>query len=331
MKEVWVRIQPWRKELATAAIEQGADAVVLNSGDSARIKKLGVIATVAEDGDFLPGQDVVEVDLQSAQDQETIIGLDPEKKVIIRARDWSVIPLENVLAQKNKNVLAEVGGVDEARVFLGVLERGVDGVVINTTDMAELARIMALVKSPAEKIELTPALVTEVTTVGMGDRVCVDTCSLLGPAQGLLVGNSSRAMFLVHPENIETPYVDPRPFRVNAGPVHAYTRLPGGRTCYLCELDAGDEVLAVSPDGTTQMVVVGRIKIERRPLILVRAETGGRALSLLLQNAETVRLTTPVGEPLSVVDLEAGSRVLVVLDEGGRHFGHAVDETLSEK
>jgi len=50
-----------------------------------------------------------------------------------------------------------------------------------------------------------------------------------------------------------------------------------------------------------------------------------------VQNAETIRLVTPQGRPISVVDLEPGSEVLVALEESGRHFGVKVDETIDEK
>jgi 3-dehydroquinate synthase class II len=53
--------------------------------------------------------------------------------------------------------------------------------------------------------------------------------------------------------------------------------------------------------------------------------------SLILQNAETIRLVDPSGKPISVVGLKEGDRVLVVTDMPGRHFGTAVEETISEK
>ena len=68
-----------------------------------------------------------------------------------------------------------------------------------------------------------------VRQAGLGDRACVDTCSQMEQGQGMLVGNSSGGLFLVHAESVENPYVAPRPFRVNAGPVHAYIRVPGVR------------------------------------------------------------------------------------------------------
>ena len=51
----------------------------------------------------------------------------------------------------------------------------------------------------------------------------------------MLVGNSSSGLFLIHAETIESGYVAARPFRVNAGPVHAYVYLPEGATKYLSD------------------------------------------------------------------------------------------------
>jgi 3-dehydroquinate synthase II len=165
----------------------------------------------------------------------------------------------------------------------------------------------------------------------MGDRVCIDACSMFSVGEGMLVGSQSSGLFLVHSESVETPYVAPRPFRVNAGPVHAYTRLPDGRTKYLSELSAGDEVLAVDHLGDTQRMIIGRAKIEKRPLILIEAESDGIKLSTILQNAETIRLVKPDGEPLSVAVLKPGDKVLVHIESGGRHFGMKIKETIKEK
>ncbi|MBM3957547.1 MAG: 3-dehydroquinate synthase II, partial [Gemmatimonadetes bacterium] len=148
--------------------------------------------------------------------------------------------------------------------------------------------------------------------------------------EGMLVGSSSAAMFLVHSESVENPYVEPRPFRVNAGPVHAYVRVPGGKTRYLSELSAGDAALIVRSDGSTYTAVIGRVKVERRPLALVRAEVGGEELTTILQNAETIRLVTPEGQPISVVALAPGTQVLVALEKAGRHLGTKIEETIEE-
>jgi 3-dehydroquinate synthase class II len=56
------------------------------------------------------------------------------------------------------------------------------------------------------------------------------------------------------------------------GPVHAYISIPGGRTCYLSELKAGEEVSVADQNGQLRTAIVGRVKIETRPLILVEAK-----------------------------------------------------------
>ena len=49
--------------------------------------------------------------------------------------------------------------------------------------------------------------------------------------------------------------------------VHAYLAAAGGRTAYLSELVSGSEVLVVDPHGRQRSAVVGRIKVEQRPLV----------------------------------------------------------------
>jgi 3-dehydroquinate synthase II len=165
----------------------------------------------------------------------------------------------------------------------------------------------------------------------MGDRVCVDTVSMLSDGEGILVGNTSSAFLLVQAETLENPYVNPRPFRVNAGAVHAYTLVPGGKTAYLSDLKAGDHVLAATHTGMLRDAGVGRVKIEQRPLLLVEAEYGEVKAGLVLQNAETVRLVGDGGVPVSVVALAPGDRVLGRALSAGRHFGIAVKERIIEK
>lgn len=49
--------------------------------------------------------------------------------------------------------------------------------------------------------------------------------------------------------------------------VHSYLAAPGERTAYLSELQSGTEVLVIDPQGCQRTAVVGRIKVERRPLV----------------------------------------------------------------
>ena len=82
------------------------------------------------------------------------------------------------------------------------------------------------------------------------------------------------------------------------GPVHAYVGMAGGRTAYLSELHTGSQVMVVDAEGRSRSVLVGRVKIESRPLLLVEVEVDGQRHSVLLQNAETVCLVAPGGENL---------------------------------
>ena len=73
------------------------------------------------------------------------------------------------------------------------------------------------------------------------------------------------------------------------------------------------------------------MKVEVRPMLLIEARAGGRTGTVFLQNAETIRLTTPDGSPVSVVALKPGDKVLCRLDEAGRHFGMRIKEDIEEK
>ncbi|MCD5398077.1 3-dehydroquinate synthase II [candidate division NPL-UPA2 bacterium] len=330
MKKVWINCSPWNKEVAIMALESGADALLIPPGFKEKVKELGLIKTVAEDGDIRLGQDVVQFEIKGKKDEEEAVRLSKSRLLLLKMKDWTIIPLENLLAQ-TEGIFVEVRNVQEARTALQVLEKGVDGIFLKTTNLSEIKKTVNLVKETAEKLKLETARITRVEPLGMGDRVCIDTCTNMKLGEGMLIGNSSSALFLIHSESVENPYVEPRPFRVNAGPVHAYTLLPGGKTKYLSELKSGDESLVINHKGKTQVVIVGRIKIERRPLILVEGEVREKKMSLILQNAETIRLVSPEGKPISVVALKKGHEVLSYLEEAGRHFGMKIEETIVEK
>ncbi|NPC11864.1 3-dehydroquinate synthase II, partial [Shigella sonnei] len=50
-----------------------------------------------------------------------------------------------------------------------------------------------------------------------------------------------------------------------------------------------------------------------------------------VQNAETIRLLTPEGRPVSVVSLKEGDEVLCRTEQGGRHFGMRITENIEER
>lgn len=328
MKEFWVDIRPFRKEIATTALESGADTVLADN--AAQIRVLGRIRVVAADGDLALDKDVFEVRISDKESEDTAVKLAGRGYVVVSTADWTVIPLENLVAQADR-IIALVRSAQEAELALQVLERGVRGVLLQTDDPGVVREVGALIRRGTEKMDLVPFTITAIRPVGMGDRVCVDSCSMLDEGEGMLLGNTSSAYLLVHGETLENPYVAPRPFRVNAGAVHAYILTAGGKTAYLSDLKAGDPVMVSAPEGTAREVTVGRVKIERRPLLLVEAEAGGARASLVLQNAETIRLVGEDGKARSVVDLTVGDRILGCKKEAGRHFGMAVKEKILEK
>lgn len=254
--------------------------------------------------------------------------------LIISCENWRVIPLENLIARirgKSK-LIAEVANAEEAKIALETLELGTDGVLLKTSDIDEILKTVTIVKPEALKVELSIAKIIATKPISNGARVCVDTCDLMKPGEGMLVGSQSAGLFLVEAEVHENPYVASRPFRVNAGSLSMYTLGSLQTTRYLSELKAGDEVIIINREGKTRKTNVGRIKIEIRPLILVEAEVEGKTIKTILQNAETIRLVTPKASK-PVTELKPNDEILVHLAaKGGRHFGVSVpEETVIEK
>ncbi len=253
---------------------------------------------------------------------------------LVVAEDWQIIPLENLIARigQETELVAGVRTAEEARTAFETLELGADGVLLDADDPDEIrATVEARDATERERLDLQYATVTSVEPTGSADRVCVDTASMLDHDEGMLVGSLSRGLFFVHAETADSPYVASRPFRVNAGAVHAYVRTPDGGTKYLAELSSGDEVQVVDTDGNTRTAVVGRAKIEKRPMFSVEVELeNGDRVETLLQNAETIKVATADGRT-AVTDLEVGDELLVYYEDVARHFGEAVEESIIEK
>jgi 3-dehydroquinate synthase II len=249
------------------------------------------------------------------------------KYIILKCENWRIIPLENIIARlRNKSkIIMEVSNPDDAKLALETLELGADGVLYNTDKPEEITQIAKVIKQAGTIISLVEAEVVEVKTLGTGARVCIDTCELLRPQEGILAGSQSSGLFLVESETMENPHVEPRPFRVNAGPASSYILATPEKTRYLSELKSGDEVLAVDSEGNTRMTNICRIKIEWRPMIMLQAKSEGRNFTIILQNAETVRLVTKKSSR-SVSEIKPGDKILMRVETGGRHFGIKVDE-----
>ena len=253
--------------------------------------------------------------------------------VIVDASDWKIIPLENIIAKLHKSktkVFTTAKSSREVATMFAVLELGVDGVILSTDSEEEVDKARQQLSST--RFPIKPAKIVEIKDVGTGERVCVDTASMMGMGEGMLVGSRSNFMLLVHNESVGSSFTSPRPFRVNAGAVYCYTIAPDGKTRYLSEIESGSEVWVVSKEGAARRAVVGRSKIETRPLRMIRAEIDGETGTVILQNAETIRLITKDGRLLSVTEVKVGDEVLgYAKPASGRHFGMEVDEYIVEK
>lgn len=333
--------------------------VIHNDADAGGSTAIGVLCAVD-----CP-EDVVDI--------ARLAGVEP--LVVMDSSAWQVIPAENLVAaygaSQESRLMAVATTARDAEAMFEALETGTDGVVLRTDDPAETRILAAYLKKRGlmsglgggtgaddvntnTRLELSAVTVTRVETVGVGDRVCVDCSSAFSPGEGLLVGSFAQGLFLVHAECLEAQgYVNSRPFRVNAGAICSYCLLPGGKTAYLSELRAGDEVMCVGSGGETHVKTVGRVKVEQRQMVLVEAKleeennadkhgkdssttsSGTPVLfSVLLQNAETVRLvsdSTCNNEmheyiAVSVSVLQPGDRVVLHRQTGARHTGMKINE-----
>ena len=101
--------------------------------------------------------------------------------------------------------------------MFSVLELGVDGVILETDDVNQVENSHDLLENPSFKLEY--AKILELKDVGMGERVCVDTVSMMDMGEGMLIGSRSNFLFLIHNESVGSSFTSPRPFRVNGGDV----------------------------------------------------------------------------------------------------------------
>ncbi len=266
--------------------------------------------------------------------------------LLLEFENWSMIPIENIIAAcagSPTKVAALLRSPAEAQGAAFALEIGVDALVvipdqlmidsaaIAKSQRGEVVENTNIVKDD-EEIKLQPLLITNIESGGLSDRYCIDLTSLLEVGEGMLIGSSSSCMALVHGETLASDYVPLRPFRVNAGPPHAYIVMANRTTKYLSELKAGDEILIVSSSEYCKSATVGRLKIERRPMLLFTVRNkNDKEAQMFTQQAETVRLVSTEKENIAVTDLTIGQYILGWSDPDARHIGAAVPSQVVER
>jgi 3-amino-4-hydroxybenzoic acid synthase len=254
---------------------------------------------------------------------------------VVQFRDPTKIPLEIVIAAADNapGQLICVGeSQEEAKIIVDVLEKGSDGVMLAPRDANDVFGLADLLRERTPELALTKLTVDAIEHSGLGDRVCVDTCTHFEPDEGILVGSYSHGFILCSSETHPLPYMPTRPFRVNAGALHSYVLGKDNRTNYLSELHAGSTVLAVGADGRTRRVVVGRIKLESRPLLTIRAHSeDGVEVCLIVQDDWHVRVLGPGGAVLNVTELKPGDPLMGYVATEQRHVGWPVGEFCIER
>jgi 3-amino-4-hydroxybenzoic acid synthase len=365
MKHAWIDTRG-ANGLGKAVIEEGIHAGVSGvlSDDIEVLRSLPPTVSriaVTHDGsvgEFAEVADLVLLDRRDASDDDlppsngatgVLVAVDDDSSLeracqyAASGTDWTVIdfkdptkiPLEIVIARAERSdghVITMVHDLEEAAIVLNVLEKGSDGVLLAPRAVGEATALVELCRVQTEPLPLEELEVTSIKHLGLGDRACVDTCSHLAKDEGILVGSYSNGMVLDCSETHPLPYMPTRPFRINAGALHSYTMRPEGRTTYLSELRSGSELLAVRATGETRRVVVGRVKIESRPLLEIRARArSGTEVNLIVQDDWHVRVIGPGAAVLNVTHLKPGDKVLGLTLEEQRHVGWAVSEFCLEQ
>lgn len=253
-------------------------------------------------------------------------------------KDPTNIPLELVIASlqfTETKVIKEIPdpeNIDDAIVSLDVMEVGADGVVFSPKRHEVLDLFLnKLGTALCKGLKIEIGEITKSVPVGIGHRACIDLATLFSQQEGILVGSTSQGGILCCPEVFHLPYMELRPFRVNAGGVHSYVYNIHNRTNYISELKAGDPLMVVDITGKARPAVVGRIKIEVRPLRLIETRFNDVHLSILLQDDWHVRVYSDEGTPLNISELRIGQKVLGYLSTPGRHVGIPVEESIVEK
>ncbi len=329
MRKIFIELnKPYNKEFIIELIENGVDALFLsNKTDSDFINNLGKIDLFFLDN--LP-KEIKFIEINSNDDVKKMANESKEITLIVKSNDWKIIPLENLIAS-NLRFYYIVSTLGECTEVSSILEKGVYGLYIKSTDNTETVSILKSVKQKRESLNLSLAKIVDIQKLLIGDRVCVDTTTELKEGEGALVGTYSNELALIGGETLINQYIETRPFRVNCGAISSYIMTDNNTTKYLSELKTGDTILIVNYSGESRLANVARIKQEKRPLLQVKLVSNKKEFNLILQNAETVSLIERDGKQKPISSLSNGDEVLFYQSSGGRHFGIEIEETIIEK
>ena len=321
-KKVWLLLE---KELSEEPKEVDNIIIENKTRDGREVVSEDIIKKVSENQNIIPFIEIERTDPSGVN--ITVEAVEKGAKDIILSSKsrtlLSVIALENIIARTQKykpNFYTFVNDLDEMRTAARVLGIGTNIIVSDPSLVKSFKEYIAPIN-----FELVSAKVKESSRSLSADRCCIDTAEVMTRGEGMLVRSTGMCYFLVHAETEKTPHTDPRPSRCNCGPGSSYiiTDLkPDGdiSTKYLHEVRHNSSVLIVDKNGTARRALVNRNKVENRPMREIIASYNGEDYPILLQDADSVYLTSKKGEPIPVTSC-LGEEVLIYIASGTTHFG----------
>ena len=163
MKDFWYWVEDYDKKLITTALESGAKVIWLSNPSKVQeVKALGRVVVASKDGaDLIEGRDFAYVLIEGKEDEERAAKFPPQVKVIVETTDWTIIPLENLIAQREE-LYSVVKNEEEARLAIKVLEKGVKGIVLKTKDMNTIKRVGKVLEEEEERLPLVVVKITKI-------------------------------------------------------------------------------------------------------------------------------------------------------------------------
>src|SRR3989440_5960249 len=186
---VWVGASPRGdadevRSVVSSALAVGFTEIVLSKPDES-LQRLGRFSPILLKGTTFVLSDT-EIGrlatIRSPKDEHSVRAMrGATKHVVVRLEPWKVIPLENLIAHfqgSDTRLLVEVHDAAEAKLVFETMEVGVHGILLVPSSPNEIRAVRGLLESVREEVALVRAAVISIRPIGLGDRVCVDTCSL---------------------------------------------------------------------------------------------------------------------------------------------------------
>jgi len=193
MKFAWVRpTGTWndRKDAIVSSLESGIE-YIMDFDNSESIKELGNVKIVSNktDSDILLLENEEQISIEDVKEakesgKEVAVYIEINNKedellvsklgtvadyVILKGKNWKVIPLENIIAslqERTSKIMVDVPNYEEAKLALETMEHGSDGVLLSSNDGNEIRKLGSLIEKTSKEIyELKEATVMNVCTV----------------------------------------------------------------------------------------------------------------------------------------------------------------------